>query len=77
MILKEIKQLAAFNRWANQIIFEALSQLPAEHYTRDMHNSHGGIHGTLAHLVRAERGWLSRWLRQPDTAAGAPDASIF
>jgi uncharacterized damage-inducible protein DinB len=71
MILQEIKQLVAFNRWANRIFFDALSQLPAEQYGRDMHSSHGGIHGTLAHLVGAEKGWLRRWLRQPETASAA------
>ena len=60
MTLQEITQLVAFNRWANQCLFEVMSELPAELYGRDMHSSHGGIHGTLAHLVGAERGWLSQ-----------------
>src|SRR5262245_23214446 len=59
--LQEITQLVAFNRWANRCVFDALSQLPADQYARDLHSSHGGIHGTLAHIVSAERGWLSRW----------------
>ncbi len=71
MTLKEIRHLVAFNRWANQSFFDALSQLPAEQYARAMHSSHGGIHGTLAHLVRAEKGWLCRWLRQPETTSAA------
>jgi uncharacterized damage-inducible protein DinB len=73
MTLKEIRHLhlVAFNRWANQSFFDALSQLPAEQYARDMLSSHGGIHGTLAHLVRAEKGWLCRWLRQPETTSAA------
>ena len=69
MTIQEIKQLMAFNRWANQRFFEALSQLPAEQYARDLRSSHGGIHGTLAHVIGAEKAWLCRWLRQPDTAA--------
>jgi uncharacterized damage-inducible protein DinB len=55
MTLQEIKLLVAYNRWANQRLFDALSQLPAEPYTRKMNSSHGGIHGTLAHIVGAER----------------------
>ena len=69
MHLHDITQLVAFNRWANQRFFDALQPLPAEQYGRDMRSSHGGIHGTLAHLVRAEQGWLSRWRQQPGTAA--------
>jgi uncharacterized damage-inducible protein DinB len=69
--LQEITQLMAFNRWANQCFFEVLSELPAELYGRDMHSSHGGIHGTLAHLVGAERGWLSRWQGKSETDTAA------
>jgi uncharacterized damage-inducible protein DinB len=69
MNLHDIKQLVAFNQWANQSFFDALKQLPAEQYGRDMRSSHGGIHGTLAHLVGAEKGWLSRWRQQPGATA--------
>jgi uncharacterized damage-inducible protein DinB len=71
MTWQETAQLVAFNRWANQCFFEALSQLPAEQYGRDMHSSHGGIHGTLAHIVGAEKGWLSRWQGKPETGTAA------
>jgi uncharacterized damage-inducible protein DinB len=71
MTLREIIQLVAFNRWANQHFFEALSQLSAEQYERDLRSSHGGIHGTLAHIIGAERGWLRRWQHQSETAPAA------
>jgi uncharacterized damage-inducible protein DinB len=71
MTLQEITQLVAFNRWANQCFFEVLSQLSAEQYRRDLQSSHGGIHGTLAHIIGAEKGWLCRWQRQPSTASAA------
>jgi uncharacterized damage-inducible protein DinB len=69
MNLHDIKQLVAFNKWANQRFFDALKQLAAEQYGRGMRSSHGGIHGTFAHLVGAEKGWLSRWRQQSGTAA--------
>jgi uncharacterized damage-inducible protein DinB len=71
MTLQEISQLVAFNRWANQCFLEALSQLPAGQYGQDLHSSHGGIHGTLAHIIGAERGWLSRWQGKSDTGTAA------
>ena len=71
MTLQEIIQLVAFNRWATQCFFETLSQLPAQQYERDMHSSHGGIHGTLAHIVGAERGWLNRWQGKSESGAAA------
>jgi len=69
--LQEITQLMAFNRWANQWFFEALSQLPAEQYGRDLQSSHGGIHGTLAHIIGVERGWLSRWQGKNEAGTAA------
>ena len=36
-----------------------------------MHSSHGGIHGTLAHIIGAERGWLSRWQGKSETGSAA------
>src|SRR5438094_525423 len=36
--------------------------LPTESYFRDLKSSHGGLHGTLCHIVWAEQLWLNRWL---------------
>src|SRR2546430_5009965 len=48
--------------------FAALEPLPADVYFRDLKSSHGGLHGTLCHIVWAEQLWLNRWLAQPDPA---------
>jgi uncharacterized damage-inducible protein DinB len=69
MTLQEVTHLVAFNRWADARFFEALSQLSPEQYGRDLQSSHGGIHGTLVHIVGVEKGWLRRWQRQPETTA--------
>jgi uncharacterized damage-inducible protein DinB len=69
MRLQEVTELVAFNRWADERFFEALTQLSPEQYGRDLQSSHGGIHGTLAHIVQVEKGWLRRWQRQPETVA--------
>lgn len=66
--MKEILELFAYNAWANRIVFDAAAQLPEEQYLRDMKSSHGGIHGTLAHIVWAEHLWLNRWLGKPNPA---------
>lgn len=68
MSLDEVRQLFAYNAWANRKIFDAADALPAEQYDRDLKSSHGGIHGTLAHIVWAEHLWLNRWLKQPNPA---------
>lgn len=72
MTLQEIKLLHAFNAWATQRIFEALSPLTQEQLTVDMKASHGSIHGTVAHMVAAEKIWLSRWVGKPQPKLMAP-----
>jgi uncharacterized damage-inducible protein DinB len=69
MNLPDTQHLVAFNQWANQQFFDALRQLPAEQYMRDLHSSHGGIHGTLQHLVGTEKQWVFRWLQRPESVA--------
>lgn len=66
MTLSEIKLLHAYNAWASNRIFDALAQIPEENYLRDLKSSHGGIHGTLTHLVAAQKMWHSRWVGTPD-----------
>jgi uncharacterized damage-inducible protein DinB len=64
----EVRELFAYNAWANRRFFAALEPLPAESYFRDLKSSHGGLHGTLCHIVWAEQLWLNRWLAQPNPA---------
>jgi len=68
MAVAEVRELFEFNAWAHRRIFDALAALPTEQYFRDLKSSHGGIHGTLCHLVWAEQLWLTRWLRRPPPA---------
>lgn len=72
MTLQEIKMLNAYNAWATNRIFEAVEALSAEETMRDMKSSHKSIHGTLTHLVGAEKMWLSRMLGTPDKAMIKP-----
>ena len=66
MTLMEWRDLFAYNAWANGLIFDAVARLPDADYLRDLKSSHGGIHGTLQHIVWAEQLWLHRWLRKPN-----------
>lgn len=68
MQIAEALDLFRYNAWANRVLFDAVAPLPAEEYARDLKSSHGGIHGTLAHLVWAEALWLTRWRGQPNPA---------
>src|SRR2546427_7991783 len=64
----EVRELFAFNAWASRQIFDGVGQLAPVDYLRDLKSSHGGIHGTLCHIVWAEQLLLHRWLRKPAPA---------
>src|SRR2546426_5410562 len=64
----EVQELFAFNAWASRRIFDGAAQLGAADYLRDLKSSHGGVHGTLCHIVWAEQLWLHRWLGKPAPA---------
>jgi uncharacterized damage-inducible protein DinB len=65
MTLQEVKILHAYNAWANNRIFDAVHRLTDEQYKTDMKTSHGSIHGTLTHIVGAEKIWLERFTGNP------------
>ena len=68
MTVPEVQELFAYNAWANRRIFAAAGALTPEQYFRDLKSSHGGIHGTLCHIVWAEQLWLNRWTGKPKPA---------
>ena len=68
MTVAAIRELYEFNAWAHRRVFDALAALPTDQYLRDLKSSHGGIHGTLCHIVWAEQLWLTRWLGTPNPA---------
>jgi uncharacterized damage-inducible protein DinB len=68
MTVAEVQDLFAYNAWANRRMFAAAKALDAERYFRDLKSSHGGIHGTLCHIVWAEQLWLNRWTGKPKPA---------
>ncbi len=65
MTLQEVKLLHAYNAWANNRIFDDVQKLTPEQYTKDLKASHGSIHGTMVHLVGAEKIWVERFQGNP------------
>lgn len=55
--------LQAYNRWANERIFEAAADVDPEQLRRDLGASHASLWGTLLHIVWGEWLWLARWQR--------------
>lgn len=65
---EQIQRLFAYDDWANDLVFEAAGRLSNEQLNQDMKTSHGGVLGTLVHIVAAEEIWLSRWTGRPSPA---------
>jgi uncharacterized damage-inducible protein DinB len=52
--------MAKYNEWANRRLYIMASALSAELYRRDVGAYFKSIHGTLNHLLTADRIWMSR-----------------
>jgi uncharacterized damage-inducible protein DinB len=52
--------MAQYNAWANTRLYRMASQLSDEQYRRDVSAYFKSLHGTLNHLLVADRIWLSR-----------------
>jgi uncharacterized damage-inducible protein DinB len=57
---------AAYNEWANRIIFNAVGALPDEDYRLDRGAPFKSVHGTLNHILVADRIWLKRFTGDGD-----------
>lgn len=57
----EIRDLYAFNGWANARMLEAAGHLTAEEVARDLGSSFPSIRDTLEHIVQCEWVWVCRW----------------
>jgi uncharacterized damage-inducible protein DinB len=73
--LAELRDLYAYNRWANRRILAAVAAVPADEAARDLGSSFPSLLATLSHVLSAEWIWLERWKgRSP---AGFPDAGAL
>ena len=54
-------RLFTYTVWANHRMLRAAATLDPEDFRRDLKSSHGGVRGTLVHIMAAEWLWLERW----------------
>jgi uncharacterized damage-inducible protein DinB len=71
MTIGEVRELFAYDAWANARVFEAASALTEEQCGHSIASSFPSVAGTLAHLIGAEWVWLRRWLGE--SPGGYPD----
>lgn len=58
---QDIQLLYAYNQWANAKIMAEVSRLTNEQFFADASYPHGGMRGTLTHILFAEWLWRNRW----------------
>jgi uncharacterized damage-inducible protein DinB len=73
---QHFSMMAAYNRWANQKIYEAASELSGEEFLRDMGAFFTSVMGTLNHLLVTDRIWMKRFTGEGDAPAGL-DTILF
>jgi uncharacterized damage-inducible protein DinB len=68
--MKDILQMfAAYNTWANGVVYGAAKELTAEEFVADKGAFFGSIMGTLNHLLCADRIWMRRFTGEGDAPA--------
>ncbi len=53
-------RFAAYNAWANGLIYDATAEVSADQFTGDAGAFFGSLSGTLNHMIVADRIWLRR-----------------
>jgi uncharacterized damage-inducible protein DinB len=68
MLVGQYRALAGYNRWMNEKVYATAADLPDADRRRDLGAFFKSIHGTLNHLLLADRAWLWRFTRDPNVA---------
>jgi uncharacterized damage-inducible protein DinB len=74
MNTKDIQLLYRYNSWANQRILNTATQTTAEQFLMPDSYPHGGLRGTLTHVLSAEWAWRNRWEGTSPVAHLKPEA---
>lgn len=60
-----VRELLKYTLWADRTVVGSLREVGAEDLTRPTGSSFGSVLGTMAHVLGAERMWLSRFIGIP------------
>jgi uncharacterized damage-inducible protein DinB len=75
MNAEEMRELVAFDAWANGRILGVAEALTPEQFIRPLGSSFSSVRDTLAHIYGAEWVWMERL--QGRSPSGLPDAAQF
>lgn len=76
LVTRRYRTFAAYNQWANQRLYAAAAQLSDAQYKAARGAFFGSVHGTLNHLLVADRLWMRRLTGSGMEPAGL-DAILF
>ncbi|OAP48124.1 DinB family protein [Sinorhizobium americanum] len=65
-MLDHYRMFADYNRWANRLLYAAAAELSDQEYRQDKGAFFGSLHGTLNHLLVADRIWMKRFTKEGD-----------
>ncbi len=71
-MIEEIRELYAYTTWANDRVLDAVAELDAAAFTKDLGSSFPSVRETLVHLLAVDWVWLARW--QGESPTGMPDS---
>ena len=63
---EQFEMFAAYNRWANGVLYAAARELNTEELNRNQGAFFGSLIGTLNHLLAADRIWMRRFTGSGD-----------
>jgi len=69
-----LQRLARYNRWQNENLYRVADGLSEAERRRERGAFFGSIHGTLSHLLWADRIWMSRFAGTPRPPGGIPES---
>lgn len=70
MLAVQAKDMASYNRWMNQKIYTVCAELSDNERKKDCGAFFKSIHGTLNHILLADKIWLGRFLGKPIRVSG-------
>ena len=73
---QHFQMFAAYNRWANALLYETAGQLDRDELDRDVGGFFGSLFATMTHILVADRIWLQRFTGDGPTY-GSLDAKPF
>ena len=69
-----VRTMAAYNSWQNANLYGTADKLSDAARKQERGAFFGSIHGTLNHLVWADRIWMSRFQGTPRPSGGIPES---